>query len=104
MQIFNYTGKYITVSGEHGIRETLPPDGHAKTTIKHSKKTVVGFVTIFKKEYGRIENLPSPDPRREKLYIVNQDVAEAAQPRFDLLVPENPQSGNNVTFYNLVNI
>ena len=104
MRILNYTGKYITVINEFGLIVTYPPEANAYCDVQIKKKTTVDMMTVYRKEYGRVINLPRPDPNFEKLYIVNKDVAVAAQPRFDLLVSEIPQTDERVSYHRLVNV
>jgi hypothetical protein len=106
MQLLNYTGKQIGLSNEGGsLVKVFPSDGNARCVIQNKKKAEVDMITIYKKEYGRVEGLPDPDRNLQKLYIVTRDVAEAAGPRFDLLVPEELVTNQGYTYYKyLVNV
>lgn len=105
MEILNYTGSRITVSGEStGIITTLASEGFAQCEVQTTQKVVIDMVPVYRKEYGNVKGLPAPDPNRQKLYVVSKDVAEAAGPRFDLLIYEDPQTYNGSTFYKLVNV
>ena len=104
MQILNFTGKRIAVSGEiYGAFMSLGSDGHAKCEgVQIKQKIAIDMVAIYRTEYGRVTGLPSPDPSHQKLYIVTEDVAKAAGPRFDLLVPKEPFTYEGSTIYKLV--
>jgi len=103
MQILNYTGSSITVDSGLGYK-VLTFNGHARCNITLKRKVDIDMTIIYRREYSKVEGLPYPDPNFQKLYIVSKEVAEAAQPRFDLLVAEGPEISNGVSYYKLVNV
>jgi hypothetical protein len=108
MEILNYTGQSLGMTNENGKPgRVLPSVGNARfENVAHEKISTIDGLEIFETVYGRIVDLPKPDPNLEQLYIVNYDIAvRAKSSRFDLLVAIEPIIYNATTFFQkLVNI
>ncbi len=95
MKLVNLTERDITLLDKSGERHTFPSQGVAKC-LTHVKEvnTILG-IPIMQSSYDRIESLPSVSRNMQSMYIVSEEVAEAARGiRFDLLIPHNHVEGD----------
>lgn len=101
MQVINLTEKTITVVDAKGLPlKVFPSLGRAQATSHLVKRADIMGIPIYVRVYGQVKGLPQPDENGEKLYIVDEEVAEAVKDsRFDILVAGDAISTDTGKFY-----
>lgn len=102
MQVINLTDHaVIIVNAKNEPIKVFPASGkvaHCEHTLIEQKR--IGGVPIHSKSYGPVKGLPLPDDNMEKIYIVNEQVAEAVRDsRFDVVIPEGVVHTVDGNFY-----
>lgn len=88
MVIINLTPHTITIVGQDGkILRSFPPSGNIArvSTIQKDAGTIAG-VPVKLQTYGAVQGLPAPQDG--VVYIVSSIVAQAADGRDDLIIPD----------------
>lgn len=107
MEILNYTGRAIGLATKTGIPvKGIPSDGNAQCDVVLEEVNTEQRITVFKRVCSRVKGLPHQDPSMQKLYIVNEAVAQAiGHTRYDLLVPSDPMDvGGSIYYKQLINV
>lgn len=101
MQVINLTSELITIIDNNNYPLTsIPSSGHATCVVTKQQMQTYNGIPIVKTRYGKIENLPDPDPNLEIMYIVEPEVARAVKDiRVDILVADELTQIKNNKFY-----
>jgi hypothetical protein len=96
MNLINLTPHVITFITEKGEMQIQPSGIIARVTVTREKIGEIEIndiiIPVYKNEFGRVENLPDPQP--DTLYIVSSLVAQAIPDRKDVLIPDDSVRDN----------
>jgi hypothetical protein len=91
MEILNLTPTDIVLVSAEGNEVSYPSRGIATVDEDLHLLRVVDGIPVNRRRFGYVKGLPEPDVDQNKLYIVDQNVADAVgATRLDLLLAAEP--------------